>query len=137
MPVTPNSIITPQTPKQAANINTTAETSYTTPVNTALLFVAGVNGSRVTKLTSIPRVTVTATNILLFTNAAPSNTTLVLIDSVLMAANTLAVTTATPKTDWGVSDNTALYIAGNSSVYVATQVAFANGIVTKVEYADY
>ena len=25
MPVTPNSIITPQTPKQAANINTTAE----------------------------------------------------------------------------------------------------------------
>ena len=129
MPVTPNSIITPQTPKQTSNINTTAETSYTTPVNTALLFVAGVNGSRVTKLTS--------TNIMLFTNAAPSNTSLVLIDAVLMAGNTLATTTATPKTDWGVSDNTALYIAANASVYVATQVAFANGIVTKVEYADY
>jgi hypothetical protein len=137
MAVTPNSIITPQTPKQAVNVNTTAETSYVTPVNTALLFVAGANGSRVTKITSTPRVTVTATNLLLFTNAAPSNTTLFLIDSVLMAANTLATTTATPKTDWGVSDTTPLYIAANASVYVAAQVAFANGIVTKVEYADY
>ena len=137
MAVTPNSIITPQTPKQVVNVNTTAETSYVTPVNTALLFVAGANGSRVTKITSVPRVTVTATNLLLFTNAAPSNTSLFLIDSVLMSANTLATTTAVPKTDWGYSDNTALYIAANASVYVAAQVAFANGIVTKVEYADY
>jgi hypothetical protein len=137
MAVTPNSIITPQTPKEAVNVVSTAETSYTTPVNTALLFTAGSNGSRVTKITSMPRATVTATNLLLFVNAAPSNTQLFLIDSVLMAANTLATNTATPRTDWGYSDTTPLYIAANASVYVAAQVALANGIVTKVEYADY
>ena len=137
MPVTPNSIVTPQQPKQAANVTANAETSYVTPVNTALLFTAGANGSRITRIRSMPRATVTATNLLLFVNAAPSNTSLLLIDSALMSANTLATTTAVPKTDWGYSDSTPLYIQANCGVYVATQVALANGIITEVEWADY
>ena len=67
MAVTANSIITPQAPKAAANVATTANSTYTSaPTNTVVIFTAGANGARVTRISAIARATVTATELQLF-----------------------------------------------------------------------
>src|SRR4051812_15357507 len=52
MAVTPNSIVTPQAPKAAhLNQSFTGNTTFsTTPTNSVLLFTAGANGARLTRL---------------------------------------------------------------------------------------
>ena len=51
MPVTANSIITPQTPQTSNAACSAANTTYTTsPTNTVLLITAGANGARVTRV---------------------------------------------------------------------------------------
>lgn len=137
MAVTANSIITPQTPKAAAVITTTANTTYTSsPTNTQTLITAGTNGARVTRIRSIPRATVTATGMHLFLST-DGGTTKVLIDSVLVSAHTVAVTTAIPETDWGYSDDNPLILPASAILYVSQAVTLADGIVTEAEWADY
>ena len=82
MPVTPNSIVTPQTPKSATVVASVANTDYDDiPANAAgALITAGPNGARVTRIYAIPRGTVTATQLQLYrstdagTDPAPRTT---------------------------------------------------------------
>lgn len=135
---TANSIITPQSPREAVAVTSTATSAapYTAPTNTAALLTVGANGGRYTRLRSRPRNTVTATVLLLFVSY-DAGVTKSLIDSVLMSAYTAAVTTLNPGTDWGYSDDNPLILGPNAVLYVAQTVTMADGIVTEIEGSDY
>ena len=138
MPVTPNSIVTPQTPKSATVVASVANTDYDDiPANAAgALITAGANGARVTKIYAIPRATVTATQLQLY-RSTDAGTTKRLFESALMAAYTMAATTEAPNTDFGYSDDSPLILGAGEVVYPAIGVALAAGVVFVAEWADY
>lgn len=128
-----------QTPKTATAVATGAVASITTdaPTNTVLLLTAGSDGAILTSLTAIPRATVTASSLCLWISK-DSGTTKRLIDSELMAAHTVATTTAIPETVFSrISENTPLRLEAGDQLYVGSQVALASGIVFKAEYTDF
>ena len=138
MPVSPNSIVTPQTPKSATVVASVANTDYDDiPANAAgALITAGPNGARVTKIYAIPRATVTATQLQLY-RSTDAGTTKRLFESALMAAYTMAATTEAPTTDFGYSDDNPLILGAGEVVYPAIGVALAAGVVFVAEWADY
>lgn len=137
MAVTANSIVTPQTLKTAQCVLDTASTDIDdAPTTSVLLLTAGANGSRVTKIHAIPRATVTASNIALYLSK-DGGTTKRLMDSALMAAHTVANTTAIPKTDFGYSEDAPLMLEQADRIYATTAVSLAGGIVVVAQYADY
>jgi hypothetical protein len=108
-----------------------------TVTNTVLIGTAGADGALVTKLTAIPRGTVTASSLALFLSK-DNGTTQRLIDSELMAAYTLAITTAIPETTFGnISLATPLRLEAGDKLYFGSQVALAAGIVAKTEWMDF
>lgn len=128
-----------QTPQTATAVTTAATASINgdTPTNTVELMTAGADGCIVTKLTAIPRATVTASNLLLFLSK-DSGTTQRLVDSALMAAHTVATTTAIPLTQFeGITETTPIRLAAGDKLYVGNQVALASGVVFKAEYTDF
>jgi hypothetical protein len=135
MAVTPNSIITPQTPKAAAVVTTTANTTYTSsPTNTVALLTAGANGARLTRLRSMPRATAnTAVQLYLSTDGGATK---LLVDSVLVNVTVSTTSRITPA-DWGYSDDTPLILPAGAVLYVAQSVTVADGITTVAEWADY
>lgn len=136
MPVTANSIITPQTPKAAnAALSTTANTNYTAPANTTQLATAGASGSRVNKLRFIPTATVTATQIQLF-RSTDAGVTKRFVNSWLMPAYTMAQTTQAPQTDAGYSDSAPLILAANEQLFAAVGVGGVQ-INVEIEWFDY
>jgi hypothetical protein len=140
MPVTPNSIVTPQNPKSGTAVCTTANTTYTdTPTNTQVLIAAGENGGRVTRIDAIPRATVTTTQLQLFRDGNGSGTAKRFFNSKLMGAYTMAQTTQVVPTDFGYSDSNPLILAPNEKIYVAIGVTpAASGTVGfAAEWADY
>jgi hypothetical protein len=136
MAVTPNSIVTPQTPKSAAVGLTTANTTFTTsPTNTALLVTAGANGARVTRLWAVPLEQInTANNIQLY-RSYDSGTTKYLADSKLMATITPGAAVANTPTDFGYSEDNPLIMVANERLYVAEGQTEAINVVA--EYSDY
>ncbi|MFN3513926.1 MAG: hypothetical protein ACK41C_12815 [Phenylobacterium sp.] len=137
MPVTPNSIITPQTPRTGTAVLTTASTDIDdAPSASVLLTMAGENGARVTRIRAAPRATVTATNLLLYLSKDGGETQR-LVDSRLMAAHTVSNTTEIPRTDFGYSDGNPLILEAGDRLYAAATVASAAGIVVAAEWADY
>ncbi len=136
MAVTPNSVITPQTPKSAVAVCTTANSTYgDTPTTSVLLVTAGPNGARATKITALARATVTATELQLFISY-DAGTTKKLINSKLMAAYTVAQTTGQTPVDFGYSDLNPLLLAANAQLFVAIGVT-NTGIVFSAEWGDY
>lgn len=137
MAVTPNSLVTPQNVRRAAAVCTAAKTTYADATNAVKLADAGANGSLVKSVKALPRATVTATQLQLY--ASPDNgTTMHLIDSVLMAAYTMAQTTAVPVTDFALISNDApLRLGAGDSLWVAIGVALAGGIVFRAGIEDY
>lgn len=128
-----------QTPKISTVVITLACSSFAddSPLDSSLLLTAGADGCLVTSLTAMPRATVTASSLLLFTSN-DSGTTQRLIDSELMSAHTVAVTTAIPETNFAnISETTPLRLAAGEQLYVGSQVALAGGIVFKAEYTDF
>jgi uncharacterized phosphosugar-binding protein len=128
-----------QTPKNVTAVATAAVASITgdTPTNTVVLLTAGADGAILTRLSAIPRSTVTASSLVLFTSS-DSGTTKRLIDSALMAAQTVATTTAITATTFTTySETTPLRLQAGEQLYVGSQVALANGIVFKAEYTDF
>lgn len=86
-------------------ITTTANSTYSGSVtNTALLAVAGPDGSLVTHLGSIPRATVGTANQLQLYLSKDGATTYQFILSVLQATYTMLQTTAAPTTAWNNID---------------------------------
>lgn len=128
-----------QTYKTGTAVVTAALTGIGTSTVTGaiLLATAGTNGALVTKITAIPRATVTAASLVLFLVKANAPTVFNLIDSELMAAYTLAATTAIPETAFGnISPNTPMRLEAGDMLYVGSQVALAAGIVFYAEQAD-
>lgn len=126
-----------QTPKTATAVVTGAATiTNDTPTNTVLLLTAGAEGAILTKLTAIPRATVTASDLVVFLSK-DGGTTKRMIDSKLMSAYTMAATTATPVTVFAYSESAPLRLEAGDEIYVGSQVALADGIVFKAEWMDF
>lgn len=128
---------------QAARIQTAVATAAVTglatdtPTGTVALLTAGAEGCIVTRITAIPRATVTASSLVLFVKKA-GQSNLRLIDSELMAAHTVAATTAIPETTFGnVSDSAPLRLDAGDELHVGSQVALASGIVFTAQWMDY
>lgn len=132
MAVTPNSIVTPQTPIAATAVATTANTTYTdTPTNSVQLLAAQTNGARMQKITALARATVTATELQLYVSS-DGGTTKRFILSKLMAAYTVAATTAQTAIDFGYTDAAPLILSSTESLWVAIGVS-NTGIVFRAE----
>ena len=126
-----------QTPKTATAVCTAAATLTDTPTNTVLLVTAGADGAIVTRLTAIPRATVAASSLVLFISK-DSGTTQRLIDSELMAAHTVATSTAIPETVFPFySETSPLRLEATDRLYVGSQVALAGGIVFRAEFTNF
>ena len=126
-----------QTPKTATAVCTAVATLTDTPANTQLLVTAGTDGAILTRLTAIPRAPVTASSLVLFLSK-DSGTTQRLIDSELMAAHTVAATTAIPETYFAnYSETSPLRLEAGDRLYVGSQVALAGGIVFRAEFTNY
>lgn len=138
MPVTPNSIVTPQAINTGTCVVTGANTTYTdSPTNDALLFTAGVNGARVTKISAIARSTVgTATKLQVY-RSTDSGTTKRWCLTALMAVYTQAADTSQTPTDFGLTDLNPLLLAPNERLYAAASQANSNGIVFNAEGSNY
>jgi len=138
MAVTPNSIITPQTPR-SSQINlpsgATNSTYTTNPSNSVLLLTAGANGGRLTKLQAIPCATVTANQVQMFRDNGTAGASKFFADSALMAAYTMAQNTGAPTTDFGYSDDSPLILQPNERIYMAQGQSVSINIVA--EWADY
>ncbi|ALL14253.1 hypothetical protein [Caulobacter henricii] len=133
MPGTANSIITPQTIKSSNAVTVTANTTYTdAPTNTAVLWTAGVNGDRITKLTSLARATLTATELQLF-RSSDGGTTKRFFGSLTYAAFTQVQNARNPTADWPYSESNPLTLGPNEILYVAQGVTLAAGIVHVAE----
>lgn len=136
MAVTPNSIVTPQTINTGTAVCTTANAAYTdTPTNSQKLFTAGANGSRVTKLSALARATPAATELQLF-RSSDAGVTKRFFASKLMAAYTVAQTTAQTAVDFGYSDLVPLLLEPLEEIYACIGVT-NTGIVFTAEGADY
>ena len=127
-----------QTTKNASAIVTTASADLTTdPTNTVLLLTAGADGALLTRLRAVPRATVTASCLLLWVSL-DGGTTKYLLDSVLMAAHTVAATTAIPTTSFtAYTEDTPLRLEAGAKLYVGSAVTLAGGIVFNGNYTDF
>ncbi len=128
-----------QTPKNASAVVTDASASLDglTPTNTVLLLTAGADGALLTRLRAIPRATVTASDLLLWVSL-DGGTSKYLLDSVLMAAHTVATTTAIPMTSFSsYTEDAPLRLEAGAKLYVGSAVALAGGIVFNANYTDF
>lgn len=127
-----------QTPQTATALVTAATTIATdAPANTTLLLQAGSDGALVTRITATPRATATASGLVLFLSK-DGGTTKRLINSVLMAANTYAVTKANPITAFATySEASPLRLSAGDQLYAGSLVALASGVVFTAEYTDF
>jgi len=135
MPVTANSIITPQAVKSASAVCTAAKTTYGDATNAVKILTAGASGSVLYGLKAAPRATVTATQLQLY--RSPDNgTTMYLVNSAVMGAYTMAQTTAAPITDFGYTETSPLRLASTDTLWVAIGVALAGGVSFDGQYED-
>ena len=126
-----------QTSKTATAVVTGVATLTDTPANTVLLATAGADGAILTRLTAIPRATVTASSLVLFISK-DNGTTQRLIDSELMSAYTMATTTVIPETLFSTySETSPLRLEAGDRLYVGSQVALAGGIVFRAEFTNF
>ena len=136
MPVTANSIITPQTPQSASvALAATANTNLITPANTTLLLTAGASGGRLTRLEALANATQAASQAQ-FYRSVDGGTTKTLLRAKAFAAYTLTTTSEIPVTDFGYSDDNPLILAANEKVYAGSAVA-VTGMIARAEWADY
>jgi len=136
MPVTPNSIVTPQTPKSAVASAAIAQATFpptTTPANTVLLVTAGANGGRLTRLQGCPQETTTANNLQLY-RSLDSGTSKHYVNGVALTA-TVGATAPGGVADFGYSDDNPLILNANERLYVA--VGIAKSVTFVAEWADY
>lgn len=127
-----------QTQKTLTAVLTAASVITTdAATNTVICATAGTNGALVTKVSVMPRATITATAAYLFVSK-DNGTTLRLIDSVLIPAYTMAATTATPVTPFtSIGEASPMRLEAGDKLYVSIGVALASGVVAKCEWSDY
>lgn len=128
-----------QTPRTATAVATAAAGALTTdsPTGVVELLTAGADGAILTRLTAMPRATVTASSLVLYLSS-DGGTTKRLIDSALMPAQTISTTAQIASTTVGsYSEIVPLRLGAGDRLYVGSQVALAGGIVFRAEYTDY
>ena len=138
-----------QTPQTASAVAVTAVSLTTngveqssTVTNSVLLATAGTEGSILTSLTAIPRATVTATALWVW-SSTDGGTTKNLVASGLMPAYTLAATTENTRTVFKHADGTVisesapLRLAASEKLYVGIGVTLAAGIMFNARYTDF
>ncbi len=137
MAKTPNSLVTPQECRSVVAIVTGAATALNATTNLVKLCDAGANDSLLKGLSAMPRATVTATRLQLY--VSPDNgTTVYLIESALMAAQTIANTTeVTPTYFTRINSLAVKRLASTDSLWVGAAVALASGIVFNGEVEDF
>ena len=137
MATTPNSIITPQTPKSAQANTAAAQATFpptTAPSNTVLLVTAGANGARVTRIRATPQTTITAAHVQLY-RSQDAGTTKYFVQGVTMAAATVNTTTAAIPVDFGYSDDNPLIMLAAERLYVANSLATSTNY--DADWSDY
>lgn len=114
-----------------------------TPSNTVLLGTASAtDGGVITSLSAIPRATVTATALYLW-SSKDNGTTKSLIASALMPAYTLAATTENTRTVFKhadgtvISDTAPLRLQAGEQLYVGIGVSLASGIMFNAREMDF
>lgn len=137
MPVSQNKVVTPQTPRSSSGVATAANTGYNdSPANAVVIFTAGVNGARVSRISVVTRATTTAAEMQLFRDHDGTGTTKRFLRSKVMAGYTVSPTAGQEPVDFGYSDANPLILAANEKLYGATGVA-GTGFVFTVEGADF
>jgi hypothetical protein len=137
---------TPQTASAAAttavSLTTNGVEQSATVTNSVLLLTAGADGSILTSLSAMPRATVTATALWIW-SSIDGGTTKNLIASALMAAYTLAATTENARTVFKHADGTVisesapLRLAASEKLYIGIGVNLASGIMFNARYSDF
>lgn len=125
----------PRTPVISTAIVVAADNVTSTPGTKQLLLTAGLKGAEVSSITAIPRATVTASSLYLFVSTDVGVTT-ILENSVLMAAHTVATTTAIPVTDFGYTESNTIILGPNGRLYVGSGVALVGGIAFTGQHVD-
>jgi hypothetical protein len=130
MAVSQNKVVTSQALNTGQAVCTAAKTTYNDAANAVLLLTAGANGCVVYAIRAIPRATVTVTQLQLY-RSSDGGVTLNLFDLALMAAYTMAQTTAPvpPNTDFLYTEAAPLRLKPAERIYCAAGVALAGGIV--------
>lgn len=147
----PNTFTAPfaQVPQSSSAVATTAVSLTTSGVeqsatvtNSVLLCTAGANGSILTELSALPRATVTATALFLW--SSPDGVNKYLVATALMGAATLAATTQLVPTIFKHADNTTLIsetaplrLAAGEKLYVGVGVTLAAGVVFNARFSDF
>lgn len=128
----------PQTIKTGAAILTLANGgTRSAPTNLALLATAGADGALLSRMEAIANGDVTATEIQLYTSIDSGNS-FRLVRSVVMGAQTAAITTARPIQRFeDISENTPLYLQGLERLYASLGAAQASGITVRAAWANY
>lgn len=137
MTTTPNSIVTPQTPKSKQANTAAAQTTFpptTSPSNTVKIATAGASGARLTRLTATPQTTITAAHIQLF-RSPDGGTTKYFVMGKLMAAATVDTTHQADATDFGFSDDNPMILGANEELYMACSLA--TSVNYSAEWADF
>ncbi|EYR81370.1 hypothetical protein [Shinella sp. DD12] len=126
-----------QTGRTINAVATAAKTTYNDSTGAVKLADAGANGSLLKALSAAPRATVTATMLQLY-RSSDNGTTMQLIDTALMAAHTVAVTTAIPKTTFSaIAETSPVRLAPGDSLWIGAAVALAAGIVFSGQVEDF
>lgn len=126
-----------QTTKTGLATVAAADDLTDTPTNTILIVTGGTDGAMVTKLTAIPRATVTASRLDLFISK-DSGSTKKLLDSALMTAFTVAATTAVPQTAFTrITEDAPIRLESGDELYVGSGVALAAGIQFTAEWTNF
>lgn len=113
------------------------------PANAALLGTAGAEGGIVTEISAMPRATVTATALYLWSSTDGTGTIKRLVASALMPAYTLAATTENARTVFKHADGTVisesapLRMKAGEKLYCGIGVTLASGVVFSVRETDF
>lgn len=137
MPVTPNSIVTPQAPVSYTAVATAAETAFHNPTNAVELIppAENLNGMRITKVYAIARAALGgATNYQLYKKVGTAHT---LIDSVVAADVTPSASVAAGRASFGASEESPLILGVGEGLAFAIGRAVASGVVCRVEGGSY
>lgn len=141
MPVTPNSIVTPQTPRSAAVIHTAQQNTWPptmSPTNVSALATVGANGGRLTRLTALPQESTAAAGVMqAYRDAGSSGANKYLFNTVTCGNDTVSGTDAPTLLDFGYSEDNPLMLQANERLYVAHSLASSKAIAFFAEWADY
>ena len=118
-------------------VTTAAKTTYDDDTNAVKIADAGANGSILTALHAMPRATATASMLQVYVSP-DDGTTMHLVETALMAAHTVAATTAIPVTPFeGVTQTEPLFLDSGDSLWVGCAVALAGGVAFTASLEDY